>query len=103
MTTDNTTQTLGQAVYERQRELNELCEAIGLPLGTEHAQLVDVAIINRAEAAASQRLDGRLRELIMIWQHRAQNPGMGSQHYQHGVKTAWDDAICALQAAIDGE
>lgn len=102
MTADGS-QVTGRAIYERQRELNELCEATGLPLGTTHERVVDMVVINRERATVAQQLDGRLREFIMIWRYRALNPGLGSQHYQHGVRTAWEDAARALQVAIDGE
>lgn len=99
----NGVQTIGMAIYERQRELNEICAAAGCKPGTPHREVLDVITIQRAEAAVARRVEIRLRELLPIWRHRARNPGIGSQHYQHGVTTAWEDAARALHAALDGE
>jgi hypothetical protein len=102
MTTD-LIQDMGRAIYERQRDLNELCLAVGCPLGTSFEEILNTVKIDHAEAKVSRVVDERLRELIPIWRYRALNPGQGSQHYQHGVATAWEDAARALKAALDGD
>lgn len=96
-------QNMGRAIYERQRDLNELCLAAGCPLGTSFEEILTTIKIDHAEAKVSRVVDERLRGLIPIWRHRALNPGQGSQHYQHGVMTAWEDAARALKSALDGD
>jgi hypothetical protein len=89
-------QALARAIYERQRELNEIHTAAGVPDGLTHEQTLVFL------AGIGGKLD-RVATLAVLWAARATQGVTLPPDYQRGRADAYSEAVSELRAALRHE